>query len=695
MTYVQQLLGQTLINVTRSGEDDLQAIRDARFHGIRIPATMGDEGPPHLKYDLRAYLTQARQLGLKVLLLFDRDAYYWPDWRENTASYVQFWLTYYWGLYDAIEVGNEPDLESPASWTMSQQEFSELLRATRDAAGPNVTLVSGGLASGQPDWLRSVDLRPVNYVAIHPYAKDAPSSGDVESWPDVDVLMYAYRQVTGHDQIISEWGYPGDPPNQADQAQEAPEMAVWANGYGAPFCYFNWRDGGGEHFGLVNSDGSVKPALQALSLAIGSLPPVDVAPPEPSPEPEPEPTIDPYQWWTPQQIATAAQSPLANVKGNWPTLAHEMAKAGLWTQDDAIAAIGTVAIETAHTFLPIHEYGTPADWANYSGGSQYAGRGHPQLTHDYNYDACGKAIGLNLVLPGGNPDLLLQTGPSAQAFSWYYSTHGVPSKDGTHYYTCQELAAEPDYYWFRVAWSGGSRGADEMAQIRAELLGATVPTDDRSYIDDVPDSVVLQYPEDWTCSIHSTAAVTYALEHVAGAPQASYDTVYGWMVPSICSSSLGLHAADGHELVALLLSKGYRAQAIYPAQLHDAQTLAGLYPLLIGGQAWYHWVMCKGVTAEGVLQLENPAPGYKGIYGELKDSWDRLGPMTVIAVEWPGGAQPGPQPPQPPGQPSYDELASLVGTAYADDGTIIPALEKLKQDTQAIINFLRDNNPYT
>lgn len=49
-----------------------------------------------------------------------------------------------------------------------------------------------------------------------------------------------------------------------------------------------------------------------------------------------------------------------------------------------------------------------------------------------------------------------------------------------------------------------------------------------------------------------------------------------------------------------------------------------------------------------------------------------------------------------------DRLESLVGTAYGASGTVRPALEnaalqldveQMRQEVQAVINFLRDNNP--
>jgi hypothetical protein len=49
-----------------------------------------------------------------------------------------------------------------------------------------------------------------------------------------------------------------------------------------------------------------------------------------------------------------------------------------------------------------------------------------------------------------------------------------------------------------------------------------------------------------------------------------------------------------------------------------------------------------------------------------------------------------------------DRLESLVGTAYADDGTVVPALEAavdrqdgetVRSEVRNVIQFLRDNNP--
>jgi hypothetical protein len=49
-----------------------------------------------------------------------------------------------------------------------------------------------------------------------------------------------------------------------------------------------------------------------------------------------------------------------------------------------------------------------------------------------------------------------------------------------------------------------------------------------------------------------------------------------------------------------------------------------------------------------------------------------------------------------------DRLESLVGTAFNDDGTVIPALEnaarqedvnQMRHEIASVVGFLRDNNP--
>ncbi len=126
--------------------------------------------------------------------------------------------------------------------------------------------------------------------------------------------------------------------------------------------------------------------------------------------------------WTAEQIAAATGAPADAVAENWPRIVTALQNVGAGSRASLAAACATVGVETGTRFAPIHEYGTPNDWAGYSGGADYAGRGYIQLTHDYNYQAAGDALGIDLV---NNPDLALDPDIAARIFAWYWSTHGI------------------------------------------------------------------------------------------------------------------------------------------------------------------------------------------------------------------------------------------------------------------------------
>lgn len=108
--------------------------------------------------------------GVKVLLVLASESIgQAPNgWGPNIAHFDDL----YHDLADSWQIGNEPDHVSPSSWTMSYADLNRLLNTARGALGPSAYLVGPGLVSGQPDWLRGVDLRPLDAIACHPYAKD-------------------------------------------------------------------------------------------------------------------------------------------------------------------------------------------------------------------------------------------------------------------------------------------------------------------------------------------------------------------------------------------------------------------------------------------------------------------------------------------------------------------------------------------
>lgn len=184
-------------------------------------------------------------------------------------------------------------------------------------------------------------------------------------------------------------------------------------------------------FGLLRLDGKPKPSAKAFKEAaavqIHSLWPTVVEPPKPEPT-----KPDPWQWFTAEQISSTAQCPLVAVRENWPRLVEQMGHCGINDRPTQIAMIGTVAIESASTFRPIHEFGTPADWSGYEGGAAYAGRGFIQITHRSNYAKYGPKVAelwntspnqpdFDLV---GDPDRALDPDISAAISALYFRDHG-------------------------------------------------------------------------------------------------------------------------------------------------------------------------------------------------------------------------------------------------------------------------------
>lgn len=82
-------------------------------------------------------------------------------WAGNIAMYRDR----YGSLVDAWQLGNEADHVSPSSWTMTQAELGQLLRAGRNVLGPDAYIVGAGMVSGNPGWAAGVNWGPVSAIA--------------------------------------------------------------------------------------------------------------------------------------------------------------------------------------------------------------------------------------------------------------------------------------------------------------------------------------------------------------------------------------------------------------------------------------------------------------------------------------------------------------------------------------------------
>lgn len=93
-------------------------------------------------------------------------------------------------------------------------------------------------------------------------------------------------------------------------------------------------------------------------------------------------------------------------------------------------------------------------------GPRYKGRGLIQVTGRANYDACGRALKLPLIM---NPTLLETPEPAARSAAWFWQTHG-----------CNELADTDEFGSVSHRINGGYTGLDQRFQyhlIARRVLG--------------------------------------------------------------------------------------------------------------------------------------------------------------------------------------------------------------------------------
>lgn len=136
------------------------------------------------------------------------------------------------------------------------------------------------------------------------------------------------------------------------------------------------------------------------------------------------------------KCAIALTCPAADVAANWPAVETCLEALGVYTRNTAIAALATIAVETAYTFRPIHElggadylnhlYDTRVDLGNTPGldgdGARYCGRGYVQITGQANYLRYGRMLGIDLV---ADPDRALEPNVAASIFAAYFHDHRV------------------------------------------------------------------------------------------------------------------------------------------------------------------------------------------------------------------------------------------------------------------------------
>jgi hypothetical protein len=180
-----------------------------------------------------------------------------------------------------------------------------------------------------------------------------------------------------------------------------------------------------------------------------------------------------WRYWRAATIARITGCPVTNVARNWPLIDAALDARGIADRPVCMAAIGTVDIETAHTFAPVRE----AFWLSEAWRQTnlryypYYGRGFVQLTWESNYRRVGDVLGVDLV---GNPDLALDPRIAADALALYFWEHDI-----------EKAARAQDWPAVRVRVQGGYDSLDRLIAVASALDALRAPVETR-YVFPIP-----------------------------------------------------------------------------------------------------------------------------------------------------------------------------------------------------------------
>lgn len=361
---------------------------------------------------------------------------------------------------------------------------------------------------------------------------------------------------------------------------------------------------------------------------------------------------DPWQWWAAEQIAAATGCPQANVETNWPLILTALDARGISDRAVQIAAIGTVAIETASTFEPVREaFWLDDDWRReYLRYYPYYGRGYIQLTWAENYTAYGNDIGVDLHT---EPDRALDPHIAAQVLAAYFAQHGGGA--------IPRAARAGDWPKVRRLVQGGTAGLDRLVAIATTLEGAAPMPTTPIYNPDTP--LILQN-DDWSCW---ACSARMSVESWGRHPSESWFEAQA-IADGIESTAAGLLDGSG-AAGAAWLTRQYsdpaegtptlKASNAASVSFDDVKSVAGTVAVMLGGHRWGvagHWAFVRRYDpATDQLMLGNPAGTYDGIAQTMdRQQFARVSPCSMILVVADGAAVA-----QPPAPPPVDELAAL------------------------------------
>lgn len=524
----------------------------------------------------------------------------------------------------------------------------------------------------------------------------------------------SYRAAfPNHPIFVGEWNA------NHEGAEEQLALEMWADVadrdpllLGVTYYIWETRNDGEQDLSIFGNDERLKLFLSP-PMAVAVTPP---APPLPPPPEVPVPEINPQEFWSFDQIAQAAQCPVENVRLTMTHLAPQLALCGLWRKDIVIGVIGTIAHETASSFLPVKEgfyLGEDPD-GNPDGLSPaerhrrtldyypHFGMGDVQLTHETNY--ARYTVRLEQLWGAGSPNLVAhpelaldQDVAAAVIAMWFRDERALPTPSWPQGYSLQDACRLADDDWIRILVYGASDpvGQARIARVRQMLTGVPTSTS-LSYN---PDTAPQRQIQNWVCAIR---AGTWALLSMGVNVTAAQ--MQDEMVPGTVTPAQGLLDGRGYGLASSIgahLPRGTRIEVIPGCTWNDVWSRAGRGPICLGSgdSRLYHWINVALQRDDGALDAPNPAPNHPSPLpiGDVLDrsEFERYaGSWSMVFVEVYPVASDQPEP-RPIGTP---DLETLVGVAYHEDGVVIPALSGAIASgdwgqVEATRKFLRDNNP--
>lgn len=513
--------------------------------------------------------------GIRNLGVIARESFVDDAWKDDAGLRLQL-LAYqeqYGPYLTAWQIGNEPDGEGESSWKMDQASYTRLIRVARETLGNYVIIISGGLCSGQPQWLENVDLRYVDALAVHPYLKDAPNDKDIEDLIDIPVLLDAYEPYAqGLPFVITEWGWWGEYSSRGEE--EIYDMVQWAAGSKriVGFFYFCYSDAMVPPFGLFRADGKSK-ATYIMSFVS-----------------EAQDAVGDTFW----QAAPSTYE-------KFVTFARDVAKAHN-LNDDIIY----------RQFQQESGYNPKAynENSGASGIAQIIPKYHPAVDVWAPFESLTYAIGWMAQL------LKTYDGSYVKALAAYNWGPGNVNKwDGRP----ESLPAETRHYLDVIlgeTWRTGSQ------PVRVQYN---------------PDEPVHPQDKVFDCSQEALEWGLFSVNrHPNDAWMESTMAEHGVMLPSVgLTDASGTKLAKF--ITDQWGEFGFYATNVDPVTFHDVAREAGKYPLLVGFRKWGeagHWTGVRAYNqATNMLYLANPADGYDSIYQTMtpKQFTDR-GPASMVRI---------------------------------------------------------------